>query len=133
MNCRYEPAAKSALKKVQKIWQREQYKAADKEKREAEDAEKRASNMEEARRIVLVEDSTLPPATASKIRGLRDMVEKRVIVFGWIHRLRRQGKALIFATLRDGTGFVQCVLTDLLCQSYEALILTTGSQAILLQ
>lgn len=124
---RYEPAAKSALKKVQKIWQREQYKAADKEKREAEDAEKRASNMEEARRIVLVEDSTLPPATASKIRGLRDMVEKRVIVFGWIHRLRRQGKALIFATLRDGTGFVQCVLTDLLCQSYEALILTTES------
>lgn len=44
---------------------------------------------------------------------------ERVKVFGWIHRLRRQGKNLMFLVLRDGSGFLQCVLSDQLVSDFE--------------
>ena len=44
-----------------------------------------------------------------------------------MHRLRTQGKGLMFLTLRDGTEYLQCILSGELCQTYEAVMLTTES------
>ena len=32
---------------------------------------------------------------------------------------------MIFITLRDGTGYLQCVLSGTMCQTYNAILLTT--------
>lgn len=124
---KYEVVAKSQLKKIQKLWAAEVRKNADKSKREEDDAKKRGQNLDEAKKIQISEDPSWPAAKAIKIdagTGNRDI---RVKIYGWVHRLRRQGKALTFITLRDGTGFLQCVLTDKLCQTYEAVVLSTES------
>ncbi|XP_013418429.1 asparagine--tRNA ligase, cytoplasmic [Lingula anatina] len=123
----WEVAAKAQLKKQQKIWQREQFKAADRLEREAEDAERREKNLEEARQVTIEEDKTLPVAKLIKIRDAVTHRDQRVKISGWVHRLRRQGKTLMFIILRDGTGFLQSVLTDKLCQTYDALTLSTES------
>jgi len=128
---KYEPAAKSQLKKIQKIWMREGYKGAEKFKKEEEDAVKRAKNLEEAKGILIKEDVSLPKAKLIKIADGKENRGSRIKINGWVHRLRRQGKSLMFITLRDGTGFLQCVLNDLLCQTYNALMLSTESAVTL--
>ncbi|XP_034938975.1 asparagine--tRNA ligase, cytoplasmic [Chelonus insularis] len=122
---KYEPAAKSQLKKIQKIWVREQFKNEEKQKKLMADDEKRAKNLDEAKSIMIEEDKSLPEAKRIKIKDTTEYRDQRVKLFGWVHRLRRQGKALMFITLRDGTGFLQCVLNDKLCQTYDALVLNT--------
>lgn len=123
----YEVAAKSQLKKIQKLWARDNSKNADKAKREEEDAKKREQNLEEARKVVIEEDPSWAPAKAIKIAKGGENRGIRVKIYGWVHRLRRQGKGLMFVTLRDGTGFLQCVLTDARCQTYNAVVLSTES------
>lgn len=123
----FEVAAKSQLKKVQKFWAREASKNADKSKREEDDAKKRGQNLDEAKKIKITEDPSWPTAKAIRINEGSENRDIRVKIYGWVHRLRRQGKSLAFITLRDGSGFLQCVLTDQLCQSYEALVLSTES------
>lgn len=63
----FEVAAKSQLKKIQKIWVRENYKAADKAKAEEESNERRQQNLEEAKKIVIQQDPSLPKAKVVKI------------------------------------------------------------------
>lgn len=63
----YDVVAKSQLKKIHKIWVRENNKASDKAKVEEENEEKRQLNLEEAKKIVLKEDSSLPKAKVVKI------------------------------------------------------------------
>ena len=93
----YDLAAKSQLKKIQKIWVRENMKQAEKNKKEAENAEKRVKNLEEAKKIVLEEDKTLTPAIRIRIKDGTEYRDKRVKIYGWVHRLRRQGKQNFFS------------------------------------
>ncbi|XP_063863440.1 asparagine--tRNA ligase, cytoplasmic-like [Scylla paramamosain] len=130
-NEKYTVIAKSQLKKLTKLWKDECKKLEARLQKEKEDEEKRAKALEEARKITITEDKSLPAATCIKIRSSKDHRNQRVKVFGWVHRLRRQGKNMMFIVLRDGTGFMQCVLTDRLCQTYEAVILNTESSVVL--
>ena len=122
---KYEVVAKSQLKKMTKLWQQEVRKAAERAKKEAEAAEATAKKAEEAKKITISEDKSLPEAKRVRISQGGEFRSQRVKVFGWVHRLRRQGKALMFITLRDGTGYLQCVLNGEMCQTYDAIMLTT--------
>ncbi len=83
-----------------------------------------AARLEKARQVKIEEDPELPKATLTKISNLTmDRVGERVKIFGWVHRLRQDGKKLWFIDLRDGTGFIQIVLHGKLCQTYEAVTL----------
>lgn len=82
--------------------------------------------IEDAKAIVLTEDQSLPTAKKIKIRDAEASRGLRVRISGWVHRLRSQ-KGLIFLVLRDGTGYLQCVLSGQLALTYDALTLTLES------
>ncbi|KAK9461233.1 uncharacterized protein V1516DRAFT_675379 [Lipomyces oligophaga] len=122
----YEPISASMLKKAKKGVDSigKKIKAAEeaKIKKEADDARKLA----EAKAIVLTEDTSLPAPKKIKIRDSKENRETRVVINGWVHRLRLQ-KGLAFLVLRDGTGYIQCVLSGDLANAYSTLTLTLES------
>ncbi|KAJ6491735.1 hypothetical protein C8R47DRAFT_1214527 [Mycena vitilis] len=125
----YEEPTQSALKKAKKTaegLEKKRKKADELERAENEEKEKRQVVLEQSKKIVLVEDASLPKAVKAKIVHLEPLRSQRVRVFGWVHRLRVQ-KGLIFIVLRDGTGYLQAVLTGTSTQTYEALTLSLES------
>jgi len=129
----YEEPTQSALKKAKKGadgLEKKRKKAEELAEREAkektEERERRQKLLEESKKIVLVEDSALSKAVKAKIGNLAPLRSKRVRAQGWVHRLRDQNK-IIFVVLRDGTGFLQCILSGQVAQTYEALTLTLES------
>ncbi|KAL2914431.1 asparagine--tRNA ligase [Polyrhizophydium stewartii] len=130
----YQPAAKAAIKKALKLYEANVKKAQKAAERSAAEKEEAALNaaaeqakLEEARKIVLSEDPALPVAKKIRIRDSTDNRGARVKVSGWVHRLRVQGKDMMFVVLRDGSGYIQCVLTGRQCHTYDALTLSVES------
>ncbi|KAL1986317.1 hypothetical protein VTN96DRAFT_6549 [Rasamsonia emersonii] len=133
----WKPATKSAIKKATSLWEQRKRKAAKEQElaiREKEEAEKRRQVLEEAKKVVIKEDPSLPKpvrirldVTDPSIVKLRtpdsDTPGTRVRVLGRVHRLRSQ-KDVIFITLYDGYGYLQCVLTGDLVKTYDAMTLT---------
>ncbi|KAI0279119.1 asparaginyl-tRNA synthetase [Russula aff. rugulosa BPL654] len=125
----YEEPTQSALKKAKKGadgLEKKRKKAEELAEAAALEREKRDRLLEESKKIQVVEDATLPAAVKAKIVNLAPLRGKRVRVIGWVHRLRSQ-KDIIFIVLRDGTGYLQVVLSGLPAQTYEALTLTIES------
>ncbi|GAA5832335.1 hypothetical protein JCM11251_006413 [Rhodosporidiobolus azoricus] len=125
------PMTASAKKKAVKLLQAHKKKLVKEEETRKRDEQageaKRAAEqkkLEEAKAIVLEE----PKEAAEKIK-IKRAIEcrgRRVRIFGWVHRLRQQG-GMTFIILRDGSGYLQCVLTGRLSQTYDALTLTLES------
>ncbi|SMN18957.1 similar to Saccharomyces cerevisiae YHR019C DED81 Cytosolic asparaginyl-tRNA synthetase [Maudiozyma saulgeensis] len=129
----YLEISASALKKARKgcdglkkkaIKQKEQ--AAKQEEQAAAAAAKQMANLH----ITIEEDKSLPAALKCKINQAYGHVGERVKVSGWIHRLR-SNKKVVFVVLRDGSGYVQCVLTGNLALAQQTLDLTLESTVTL--
>ncbi|GAA5866373.1 hypothetical protein JCM8547_000757 [Rhodosporidiobolus lusitaniae] len=127
----WQPMSASAKKKGVKLLQTHRNKLVKQEearKREEVEGEARRAaelkKLEDAKAIVL--EQPKEESKKIKIRQAVEMRGKRVRVFGWVHRLRQQG-GMTFVILRDGTGYLQCVLSGRLSQTYDALTLTLES------
>ncbi|KAF2173499.1 hypothetical protein M409DRAFT_15780 [Zasmidium cellare ATCC 36951] len=148
----YKPAAKAAMKKAVS-YADQQKKKASKEKelaiRQQKEEEERQKVFDEAKKIVIKEDTSLPKAVKIHLGETRPEVVKlgsgerpkevdyssgdrgtRVRVMGRVHRERKQ-KEVLFVTLRDGHGYMQCVLTGPLAKTYDALTLTRESSMMI--
>lgn len=140
----YKPATKSALKKASNLYDQHKRKLAktdDLAVREKGEKERRQQALQGAMKIKIKEDTSLPKAIKIRFHEKDPGVVKlrkgtsdkdvdysegrgtRVRVTGRVHRHRSQ-KDVIFLTLQDGYGFLQCVLTGDLTKTYDALTLT---------
>ncbi|TQS37380.1 hypothetical protein Golomagni_02148 [Golovinomyces magnicellulatus] len=131
----WKEPAKSAVKKAQSAVDAHRKKLLKQQQIAAQEAEREAvrlANLEDARKIVLIEDPTLPAAL--KIRtsdkniplGKDNLKGARVKISGRIHRLRVQKQAT-FLTLIDGYGQLQCILVGILTKTYDALTFAQGT------
>ena len=135
----WKDPAKAAVKKAQgaldahkkKLLKQQQQAAQEEEKEKA-----RLRTLEDAKKIVLTEDSSLPKAVKITIgdksvaMGEGDGKGTRIKVSGRIHRLRQQKQAT-FITLIDGYGHLQCVLSGDLTKTYDALTFAQGTSLTL--
>ncbi|KAK0709056.1 asparaginyl-tRNA synthetase [Lasiosphaeria miniovina] len=130
----WEEPAKTSLKKA--VGRVDAYKkklAKDElaSKKEEEERQQRLKNLEDAKKIMLQEDPSLPPAVRIKLNNKSVELGTRIKVFGRIHRLRSQKQAT-FITLRDGYGLLQCVLpAGDLTKTYDALVFAQETSIVL--
>uniref|UniRef100_A0A8D2D9Z6 Asparagine--tRNA ligase N-terminal domain-containing protein n=1 Tax=Sciurus vulgaris TaxID=55149 RepID=A0A8D2D9Z6_SCIVU len=69
-NERWVIISKSQMKNIKKLWHGEQMKSESREKKEAEDNLRREKNLEEAKKITIKSDPSLPEPQCVKIHAL---------------------------------------------------------------
>ncbi|KAJ5533243.1 hypothetical protein N7504_007023 [Penicillium tannophilum] len=133
----WKPATKSAMKKATNLFEQRKKKAAKEHElaiREKAEADKRQAVLEEAKKIVIKEDASLPkpvrirldnvdPAVVTLRTPESDAPGTRVRVLGRVHRMRAQ-KDYVFITLVDGYGYLQCILTGDMVKTFDIMTLT---------
>jgi asparaginyl-tRNA synthetase len=133
----WKPATKSATKKATNLLDQRKKKAAKEHElaiREKAESDKRQQVLEDAKKIVIKEDTSLPapvrirldvtdPAVVKLRSTESDVPGTRVRVLGRVHRMRAQ-KGVVFITLTDGYGYMQCILTGDMVKTYDVMTLT---------
>lgn len=125
----YVEISASALKKakkgaagLKKKAEKQKVLEEQKQKKAEEDLAKQTA----ALKISIKKDESLPEAKKTKLVKITNYIDQRVVVHGWIHRLRVQ-KSKAFIVLRDGTEYVQVILTGDLADAYQTSTLTLES------
>lgn len=129
----YSEITASALKKARKGAEglkKKALKQKEQEEKQKELETKEAAKKLESMNISIVEDASLPKAERVKVSGSHVAIDKRIKVSGWIHRLRNN-KSVLFIVLRDGTGYLQAVLSGDLAKAYQTSTLTLESSITL--
>ncbi|POS76853.1 asparaginyl-tRNA synthetase [Diaporthe helianthi] len=136
----WKDPAKSAVKKATSAVDQHKKKLAKQASSAAveEEARKqRLKNLEEAKKVIIKQDPSLPEARKLRIDdkkvelGEGDKKGERVKVSGRIHRLRPQKQAT-FIELVDGYGHLQCIMAaGPLTQTYDALTFTQSTSLTL--
>ncbi|KAK3375283.1 hypothetical protein B0H63DRAFT_526546 [Podospora didyma] len=131
----WEEPAKSAMKKA--VGRVDTYKkklAKDQltSKKEEEERQRRLKNLEDAKKIVLTEDTSLPAAVRIKLNNKSaELLGTRVKIFGRIHQIRAQ-KHATFLQVKDGYGLLQAVLpAGNLTKTYDALTFAQETALVL--
>mmetsp|Transcript_8918 Transcript_8918/g.26786 ORF Transcript_8918/g.26786 Transcript_8918/m.26786 type:complete len:518 (-) Transcript_8918:283-1836(-) len=121
-------ARRKKLTRLEDEQKRKEERAAEVQRKAAEETRQR---LESASLVSFELDTSLPEPTLCKVRDVEDKIGKRILISGWVHHLRWEGRRLLFLELRDGTGFLQCVLNDTLCMTLDAITLKRESTVTL--
>lgn len=126
----YQPAAKAAIKKATGIVEGRIKKTQKQNLLYANSASNLVSDEDlnvEAEDVTLTHQPLIAPSEPfDTVKICRVPLEKRVRLFGWVHRIRLQ-KSVAFLTLRDGTGYIQCVFVPPVLNSPNLRSLTVES------
>jgi len=86
--------------------------------------------IEDSKKKSFKENTSLGKAECIKSKDIESHMGKRVEIKGWADKIREQ-KTTKFVVIRDGYGYVQCVFTGILNETYEALTLSIESTLLI--
>ncbi|KAJ3259702.1 hypothetical protein HK103_001966 [Boothiomyces macroporosus] len=127
INHPFQPISKSALKKELK-WSKIYFSKLSR----AQQQEAQSSLVQENQDSKLKPNAKLDISKYEHLPFVRideaiNYVDKQVKIAGWVHRQRVQGKKMKFLVIRDGYGFLQCVVGSDLCAIVDMQELTVES------
>ncbi|KAJ3273969.1 hypothetical protein HDV01_003639 [Terramyces sp. JEL0728] len=122
LDTEYQPISKSGLKKELKWAKIYLTKLEKAQQGNTAGKEQISRNPSFDSNLKLFENST-----RTRINNASKFIDGKVKIAGWVHRQRVQGKKMKFIVLRDGYGYLQCVVGSKLCADVKMQDLTLES------